>query len=268
MDLGVRRETRVSERARGRYIAVTCVGALMVAGTWAVVATPVGPGAPGRGMGGGADSGTPGAVRPSAPLATGEGVQVPEKGSESPTRAPVAVQGDDGRVRETPVSVSPSAVPSTRTSVPVVTKSPSVTKSSTIRTPKPTPDPAAPRDPVVSGTEVVTSTPRGNTLRIGGWTHSYVSAYGSQRALDTCAVVEWEPMWFAGHDYCGYAFWARMTVGQTVVLTGKNSGTYTVTALVYLPYQGGRKPALPAYDLALQTCKGSGTQLVLARKTG
>jgi hypothetical protein len=37
---------------------------------------------------------------------------------------------------------------------------------------------------------------------------------------------------------------------------------------VYLPYQGGQKPPLPAHDLALQTCKGSGTQIVLAVRVG
>lgn len=161
-----------------------------------------------------------------------------------------------------PPAVSPSTAASRAPAVPPTRPSASVPPS---KPPKAT---AAPRT-TVAPVKPVAPAPPGNTLRVGAWSHGYLSSYGSQKALDACHLVEWSPLWFAGHNYCGYQFWAYLGKEQTITLTGRNAGTYTVTDLVYLPYQGGKVPQFTqAFDLVLQTCKGSGTQLVLARRTG
>src|SRR5262245_52674650 len=148
---------------------------------------------------------------------------------------PAYVQPTEER---TPEMKRPSSPPAT-----TPPSRPPTTQRPTTR-PAPRPTTVQPAQPAPSPTSAA---PRGNTLTVGTWTHGYVTAYGSQRALDRCDVVEWEPLWFAGHNYCGYQFWAYLTKGQKITLTGRNAGTYVVTALVYLPYQGGKKPALPAY---------------------
>lgn len=197
------------------------------------------------------------------PVPTSPPVQTP---TADPPRA--WVQGADSVAVET--SAAPTRVPGSTAPSKAPVKPPAPAQT----TRAPAPQGPASKPPVPPSTRPATRpatsapVPAGNTVRIGTWSHGYVTAYGSQAIVDACKVVEWEPLWFAGHDYCGYAFWASLPVGQKIVLTGKNAGTYTVTNRVYLSTQGGKKPALPAYDLALQTCKGSGTQLVLATKTG
>lgn len=230
-----------------------------------------------------------GDVNPSglSPATTAAQTQAPATPVQEESPPPRWVQPNETRAPETE-----RPAPTTATTVPA----PSVTRPPTTITPKPsasatkapskaqtppaqtkpaatapaptrtTTKPVAPTTRPVAPTPV--TKPRGNTITIGTWTHGYVSDYGSQASLDRCNLVEWESGWFAGHDYCGYAFWASLRKGQTITLTGPHAGTYTVTATVYLPTQGGKKPALPAYDIVLQTCKGSGTQLILARKTG
>lgn len=193
--------------------------------------------------------------------------------TETPRDAQPRVQPAESRVPEStpqpsapgtvPVrpAVTPTARPSTAPVRPTTTR-PATTAPRTTTTTKP----AAPatKAPVTSAVPA----PQGNTLRIGGWSHGYVTSH-SQAALDACNVVEWNTLWFAGHNWCGYQFWASLGKGQTITLTGRNAGTYTVTDLVYLPYQGGNAPHFSQrFDLVLQTCKGSGTQLVLATKTG
>jgi hypothetical protein len=202
---------------------------------------------------------------PSFPMASPSVTEIP-----SPTVMPWVQPGEERVVVDTP---SPSdtvraSSPTVSNTVPTVRPStPRAPASARASAPAPTSAPVRTPAPVPQTTASPPPTPAGNTLRIGNWTHGYVTSH-SQASLDTCQVVEWTPLWFAGHNWCGYQFWANLGVGTKIVLTGKNAGTYTVTQRVYLPYQGGERPALPAYDLALQTCKGSGTQLVLAVKTG
>ena len=196
----------------------------------------------------------------------------------APSEAPSAwVQQMESRARETTAAQIPTTTtPNTpKTAPPSVVKSPAKTTAA----PKPTATgpaavastkPASTKPPVtVPKTSQKPAVVPGNTIRRGSWSHGYTSAYGSQASLDACILVEWTPLWFAGHDYCGYAFWASLGMGSTITLTGKNAGTYTVTKLVYLTTQGGKAPWFThSWDLVLQTCKGSGTQLVFATKTG
>jgi len=207
----------------------------------------------------GCDHGDRSATQPTRPPATSAAPSTPPatptSAPESPEQRRAYVQPDEARTTVAPTTSAPaSATPTPRTTTTAPPKSP-------------TPRSTAPPPPAATPAPRASTTPSGTTLRIGAWTHTYVSAYGSQASLDACNAVEWEPHWIAGHNYCGYQFWAYLPVGQTITLTGKNAGTYVVTSRVYLPEQGGKKPALPAYDLALQTCKGAGTQIVLARKT-
>lgn len=211
---------------------------------------------------------------PSPGQTTGQ-TAAPPTGSPPVTSPPVEtgappprawVQGADLVAPET--SAAPPRVPGTTAPGKAPVKPPAPVQSTRTPDPATKPPSVAPAAPAPrASTSAPVSPPMGNTVRIGSWSHGYVTAYGSQSAVDACRLVEWEPRWFAGHDWCGYAFWAGLPVGRKIVLTGKNAGTYVVTNRVYLTTQGGKKPALPAYDLALQTCKGSGTQLVLATKT-
>lgn len=208
------------------------------------------------------EHGSKDAQRPSAAVSVPAPVpSVPEVPPASPSPS-AWIQADDGMAPETSVVPAPSSVaPSPRTSTSAAPVKPSTRPATTAPAPKPPTTTAAPVKPTATA-------PQGNTIRIGSWVHGYVTAYGSQSALDRCNVVEWDDRWFAGHDWCGYAFWANLGVGQTITLTGPHAGTYTVTNRVYLPTQGGKAPELPAFDLVFQTCKGSGTELILARKTG
>lgn len=196
-----------------------------------------------------------------------------------PSEAPSAwVQPVESRARETtaapvPSATKPKTVPATvATSPKAAPATPRTTTTRKATTPAPVadPKPVTTRPPTVAPkTSQKPPVVPGNTIRIGSWSHGYTSAYGSQASLDACNLVEWTPLWFAGHDYCGYAFWASLGMGSTITLTGKNAGTYTVTKLVYLTAQGGKAPWFThSWDLVLQTCKGSGTQLVFATKTG
>lgn len=129
--------------------------------------------------------------------------------------------------------------------------------------------PDKPRPPSTSAPPTKPPVRTGNAITIGTWSRDYVTAFSSQKTVDECKVVEWDTRWIVGHNHCGYGFWASLGLGDTVTLSGKDAGTYTVTTLVYLPYQGGTAPFFThTWDLVLQTCKGSGTQLVFAQKTG
>lgn len=174
-----------------------------------------------------------------------------------------------------PVIMAAHAVGKTHTQTP--SKPPSESASPMPKKPPTTPRPNTPKPstkPVPKSTTKPPATtaapvPKGNVLTIGGWSHSYVTAFGSQKAVDSCAVVEWDTRWFVGHNYCGYQFWASLGIGTTITLSGKDAGIYRVTDRMYLPYQGGKAPVFTQkFDLVLQTCKGSGTQLVFAQKIG
>jgi|SRR5687768_6390758 len=215
------------------------------------------------------DQDTPGPVRIQTPTAAPSTSVTPvpaaPPGTMEPTPvAPVWVQAAEERV-PVPSPTPPAAAPSTAAPVkPTVRPSAAPTRPAA-----PTPRASTAKPSMTRpATSAAPSKAPGNTLRIGAWSHGYVTSH-SQGMLDACHVVEWDPLWFAGHDWCGYAFWANVGVGTKIVLTGKNAGEYTVTQRVYLPYQGGNAPHFSdRFDLVLQTCKGSGTQLIMATKTG
>lgn len=193
---------------------------------------------------------------PPTPEVTREEPHTSRVPSPGPTREALPLpQPDNAMERETapPPPPPPPPKPSPKPTVPKTTK------------PPPQPRPVVPMVAPSPRPTVLT----GNVITIGAWAKNYTTAYKNQKAVDACKVVEWDTRWFVGHNYCGYAFWASLKVGDTVFLSGKNAGVYTVSHTVYLSYQGGKvPPGLPAFDLALQTCKGSGTQLVFAQKTG
>lgn len=214
----------------------------------------------------------PAAVTPDRPTQTPTQTTGPPRAWIQPaetyareTSTPTAVDAPVQTTSAAPGTTRPASTPAPRRTTATPPR-PTTVKPTTSR--PTTPAQATTQRPVTPVRNPPTTTTQGNAIRIGSWSHGYVSAYGSQASLDRCNLVEWSPMWFAGHNYCGYAFWASLDKGRTITITGDKAGMYTVSYTVYVPYQGGPKPALPPHDLALQTCKGSGTQIILAEKTG
>ncbi|MBI1377369.1 MAG: hypothetical protein GC157_07800 [Frankiales bacterium] len=140
---------------------------------------------------------------------------------------------------------------------PAASATPAATARATKAPPAPrattTPAPKAPSSPPAPSARVISR---------------YVDAPGSQAAIDRCNLVLWthQPLWLAGHNYCGYQWLAFVPTGTTVrVTSGVAAGTYVVTGHQRLDRQSGALPHVSA-DLVLQTCVGSATGLTLLRR--
>ncbi len=99
---------------------------------------------------------------------------------------------------------------------------------------------------------------------------AYVVAPGdlAQRQIDACRLALWSerPLWLAGHNWCGYAWFARLTRGSRVVVpSGPAAGRYTVTGRMFVRGPLTATPAVDA-DLVLQTCVVGGTSFTLLRR--
>lgn len=233
--------------ARAHRRLLGAAGALLVA---ACVVVPVSAGRSARGFPG----------RPvSAAAETPAPAPPPPAEPAAPAGAPAAAL--------TPVTVAPPAPgpaaavvpapPATRRPAP-----PTVEVPTRPATPKAQP-PAAPAYP--DGATVI---------RIGTW--SAVVERGDQAVIDRCkATLFWGPwpaerpgtVWLAGHDHCGFGFWAGLPVGTTVTFAGPHgTAAYAIVDHTWLPRKGGPSQGLIHDDLILQTCHGSGTSLTYAAR--
>jgi hypothetical protein len=100
-----------------------------------------------------------------------------------------------------------------------------------------------------------------------------ITAYHSQSTIDRCALDLWSlhPAILAGHNYCATHNWYWMAnVAKGVVVhvpTGPARGWYVVVGHHHASTQGGTLPRmLRSYDLALQTCVGTGTTFTYANR--
>ncbi|MGV9654000.1 hypothetical protein [Streptomyces sp. NPDC003554] len=152
--------------------------------------------------------------------------------------------------------------------------------------PTPTAPPSAsprplttPAGPPPEPSEAVRATPYGprsrdgsTTLHVGSWSARVVR--GGQQAVDACRdAVQWEgpelgtedgyalrTAVIVGHDYCGFAQFARLPVGTTVTATTpRGTFTYRVYARHVAPGRGTPSHGLYWGDLTLQSCVGPDT---------
>jgi len=106
-------------------------------------------------------------------------------------------------------------------------------------------------------------------LRIGTW--SATIERGDQVVIDRCRATlfsgPWPAdgpgtAWLAGHDRCGFGFWAELPIGTTVSFAGPHgAGSYVIVGRTWVPGKGGPSRGLIHDDLILQTCQGPGTAL-------
>ncbi|MEV1083577.1 hypothetical protein AB0I98_36070 [Streptomyces sp. NPDC050211] len=134
---------------------------------------------------------------------------------------------------------------------------------------KPSPKPSAvPRAEAFGGRSEDGST----TLRVGSWSTEVVR--GGQDAVDACDnAVQWtgpdlgtedghalRTAVIVGHDYCGFAQFAKLPVGTTVTATTpRGTFTYRVYATYVSPGRGTPSHGLYWGDLTLQSCVGPNT---------
>jgi len=113
-------------------------------------------------------------------------------------------------------------------------------------------------------------------IRIGAW--SATVERGDQAVIDRCrATLFWGPWpadgpgtaWLAGHDHCGFGFWADLPIGTTVSFSGPHgAGSYVIVGRTWVPNKGGPSRGLIHDDLILQTCQGHGTALTYGARRG
>ena len=99
---------------------------------------------------------------------------------------------------------------------------------------------------------------------------------GGQATIDSCSVTLYRgplpgrpsgTVWLAGHDWCGYAYWATLRSGTVVALHGPwGVVRYRVYGHGSVKRHSGSSSGLIRGDLTLQTCKGSGTAFTYARQ--
>ena len=117
--------------------------------------------------------------------------------------------------------------------------------------------------------------PSGMYIQIGGWFKPIVVANLSQSAINACgpAVVWFGSLpglgsgttWLAGHNYCGFAFWDRLSIGTTLTIhDSAGTFTYRIVSRLHLDHQGGTAVGIKHDDLMLQTCTASGTSITYA----
>ncbi|MFE9128165.1 hypothetical protein ACWDWS_41230 [Streptomyces sp. NPDC003328] len=185
-----------------------------------------------------------------------------------PEPTPTAPAG--GPAGETaPASGKPTASPKAKLPDPSRTAPPSAS-------PRPLTTPA---EPPPEPSEAVRATPYGprsrdgsTTLHVGSWSARVVR--GGQQAVDACRdAVQWEgpelgtedgyalrTAVIVGHDYCGFAQFARLPVGTTVTATTpRGTFTYRVYARHVAPGRGTPSHGLYWGDLTLQSCVGPDT---------
>lgn len=139
--------------------------------------------------------------------------------------------------------------------------------------------PSVQTPPVATKTYEQPQTAQSNTWRIviGDWEDNIVK--GNQKEIDKCdAAVAYggilpeegkdELLWLAGHNYCGYAFWANLEINSYVKVVSPQNvvTTYKVYGHKYIGRQGGSSTGLIKGDLTLQTCKKDGTVFTYAQK--
>jgi hypothetical protein len=128
--------------------------------------------------------------------------------------------------------------------------------------------------PPVARAPTSTIPDKATVIRIGGW--STTIERGDQAVIDRCkATLFWGPwpaeragtVWLAGHDHCGFGFWANLPMGTTVVFDGPHGTvSYVIVGRTWLPRKGGSSHGLIHDDLILQTCQGQGTSLTYAAR--
>jgi len=178
---------------------------------------------------------------PPAPPEPAAGTSIPASAAAEPAPPPPE-----------PVAVAPRAAPAIRRPAPQKAISPAPAASAMVAPSKP-----------ASGTDGAT------VIRIGAW--STTVERGDQAVIDRCrATLFWGPWpadgpgtaWLAGHDHCGFGFWAGLPIGTTVSFSGPHgAGSYVIVGRTWMPGKGGPSRGLIHDDLILQTCQGLGTAL-------
>ncbi|MET8785323.1 hypothetical protein [Streptomyces sp. NPDC004589] len=191
-------------------------------------------------------------------------------GAQAARPEPTATAPARGPAPETaPTSGKPTASPKAKLPDPSRTAPPSAS-------PRPLTTPA---EPPPQPSEASRATPYGlrsrdgsTTLHVGSWSARVVR--GGQQAVDACRdAVQWEgpelgtedgyalrTAVIVGHDYCGFAQFARLPVGTTVTATTpRGTFTYRVYARHVAPGRGTPSHGLYWGDLTLQSCVGPDT---------
>jgi len=135
--------------------------------------------------------------------------------------------------------------------------------------------PARPRTAPVPRSAASTFPVGATVIRIGTW--STTVERGDQAVVDRCkATLFWGPwpaerpgtVWLAGHDHCGYGFWADLPMGTIVAFHGPyGTVSYVIVGRTWLPRKGGPSQGLIHDDLILQTCQGQGTSLTYGARS-
>ncbi|MEU1200174.1 hypothetical protein ABZ446_28670 [Streptomyces sp. NPDC005813] len=89
-----------------------------------------------------------------------------------------------------------------------------------------------------------------------------------QPCIDAGALTMYAGRILAGHNYMGYQWLSRITVGRTVrVISGPLAGKYRVYGHLRINRQRGALPVFPGSpELVLQSCEGSGTGFSLLHR--
>lgn len=115
------------------------------------------------------------------------------------------------------------------------------------------------------------------SIRVKGWSKNFKR--GKQSRIDRCQATLWwgslptananTTTWLAGHNYCGFWRWDRLLpLGSTFTITNPRgkSRVYVVFRRKYINRQSGSSAGLIRGDVTLQTCRGTGTVFVQARR--
>ena len=103
---------------------------------------------------------------------------------------------------------------------------------------------------------------------------------GGQSSVGRCRGTLWlQASWptahsagttvLAGHNWCGYQYWAYLPKGAVVALVGRwGRARYRVTRHVYIGRESGNANGLFFGDLVLVTCLDRGMSLTYAVRIG
>jgi len=217
------------------------------------------------------------AVPVSAAPPADRAVPLPPAAPSAPAPAPAPVAAPAPALPATvavgipPAAAAPPSAPAPAPApVAAAAPAPPVTRRPA---PRPAP-PARPITPPVQPAAGSTSPDGATVIRIGTW--STTVERGDQAVIDRCkATLFWGPwpaerpgtVWLAGHDHCGYGFWADLPMGTTVAFHGPHGTvSYVIVGRTWLPRKGGPSRGLLHDDLILQTCQGRGTSLTYAAR--
>lgn len=180
--------------------------------------------------------------------------------------------------RPTPSPGKPTTTPKAKLPDLSATAPPSAPSRPRNTPAKPSPKPSAvPRAEAFGGRSEDGST----TLRVGSWSTEVVR--GGQDAVDACDdAVQWtgpdlgtedghalRTVVVVGHDYCGFAQFAKLPVGTTVTATTpRGTFTYRVYATYVSPGRGTPSHGLYWGDLTLQSCVGPNTGFSYLARVG